>query len=670
MAYIPSECTRVQYDNAVYGTGPKHKLYIKVGDTELDEPDDFCEKLEWKNLLLSNGSKTFSLDNFVSKEIELVMRDYQIEDVNSELDIKLGTYVEEVSDYVYVPLGKYLIQDSPVTDKGKTTYKLRDRSVLFDFNYNAKPLIDESTHETTDGSKYVTKLEILQDICLQAGVDYVGSTSFIGYNDEIGIYDNSVSARIYVSHIAEQAGCIPYIDRNGNLNFLLINNSLPTHQIPFNLLESYTFKNKYKLSKTIYESGELYWENGTDDNDILFINSANPYISKQAEIDRIHNSVVGFEIDGISTGRVVGNPAIDSFDIIEIYDDENDKTFRTLGQNTLIYNGIMRQKFETVIEQEAKKINTTINSEASFKKYVKSEIDNVNATLSTAVQNVTTRIEEVETDIENIEFPRTFYRYSSNEDGTNMTESPQADTSYLGTYVGVVASENTEDYEWVLIKGAEGQEGKTLFLAYCDNIEDYSGFSIDGSDSDKDYYGMYVGHEQSLNPEDYEWYPSNYQIERDLTDAKADIINIDNKVEDVENTVETISNTVEVFEQTFWQQTSDAFQMLFGETETALSIEEIKEAVANNKAEIIGFKEFIKFVEGSIQLGAFDSNVKLILKNDRISFMTGGNETAWITGNKLHIADSTILNKLQIGQFVEGIDAYGNLNTKWVDPVL
>lgn len=385
MAYIPSECTRLQYDSVVYGIGPEHKLYIKVGNTELVEPDDFCESLVWRNQILSNGSKTFSLDNFVSKEIDLILRNYQIEDITSELEIKLGTYVEVVSKYVYIPLGKYLIQGNPTTDKGQTTYKLRDRSVLFDFNYNAKPLIEDSLNETEEGSKYVTKLEILQDICSKAGVNYVGSTTFIGYNDKIGIYDNTVSARVYVSDIAEQAGCIAYIDRNGDLDFILINNNLPTHQIPFDLVENYTLGNAYKVSKTIYESGKLYWDKGTDEHDNLFINGANPYIANQTEVDRVHDSVVGFEIQGFSIGRVVGNPAIDSFDIIEVYDDENDKTYRTLGQNTFTYNGIFRQSFETTIEQNAKQTNTTVNNEATFKKFVRSEIDNVNATVTTTI---------------------------------------------------------------------------------------------------------------------------------------------------------------------------------------------------------------------------------------------------------------------------------------------
>ena len=33
MAYIPKECTREQYNNAVYSQDAKHKLYLKIGNT-------------------------------------------------------------------------------------------------------------------------------------------------------------------------------------------------------------------------------------------------------------------------------------------------------------------------------------------------------------------------------------------------------------------------------------------------------------------------------------------------------------------------------------------------------------------------------------------------------------------------------------------------------------
>ena len=118
MAYISSECTIEEYRKAIYSQDAKHKLYIKVGNTVLDNPDSFCEKLVWRNLLLDVNSKNFHLDNFVSKSVELILHDYLIQDLKSEIEIKIGTYINQQVGYVYVPLG--LIKYKTIQQQIKT----------------------------------------------------------------------------------------------------------------------------------------------------------------------------------------------------------------------------------------------------------------------------------------------------------------------------------------------------------------------------------------------------------------------------------------------------------------------------------------------------------------------------------------------------------------------
>lgn len=397
MAYIPTECTLKQYEEQIYSGDSLHRLYIKHGNTvigteEEDYASPYASSLTWKRKILKNGSKSFSLNNFISQEIELVLYNYQITNLSDEIEIKLGTYIESVKKWVYIPLGIYLIQDLPTTDKNKTTYKLRDKSVKFDFNYNAKPLIDNSEHVDSEGNKYVTKLEIVQDICSKAGVTYNGSTTFIGYDDHIGIYDNTITGRVYIAHLSEQASCIATIDRTGNLMFINMSN-LTKRTINEDIIEKFEKGDNYKISKAIYESGTIHFEKGTDDNDTLFINSANPYIANQEQLDRIYNNIVGFEANSLTTGKILGNPTIDPWDLIT-FTYEN-KTYKSLAQYTLKFNGVLISTYGTTIEYEAKQTNTTKNSEATYRKGVRQEIDNTNASVSTIVENV----EDVQEDI-------------------------------------------------------------------------------------------------------------------------------------------------------------------------------------------------------------------------------------------------------------------------------
>lgn len=386
MAYIPSECSIEQYNNAVYNEDAKHKLYIKVGNNVLEEPDNFCEKLTIKSLLLANGDKHFALENFISKEATLILHDYLIEDLTQDITIKIGTYINEQIGYVYVPMGLFKIQDTPTNSKNKTTYKLRDKSVNFDFNYNAKPLIDKN------GGK-ATKRQIVLDICEKANITF-NNTSFVGEDDEIGIYDNSITARVYISYIASQSGSIATINRNGELIFIPITNNLYSHTLPYHYVQEYSNGRTYEISKTIFEMGTIKFESGTDAKDILYIDSSNPYVANQEQLERIQNVVNGFKIDSFKINKILGSAIIDPYDFITTTDDVNNLTFKTLGQNTLTYNGKLLQTFETNIEYEERQTNTTNNGLPNFKAYVKQEIDNINNTVTTTVGRVDTVEEE------------------------------------------------------------------------------------------------------------------------------------------------------------------------------------------------------------------------------------------------------------------------------------
>lgn len=213
MAYIPSKCSISDYEQVVYNGETKNKLYISFGGNELIDADYYCEKLTIKSRLLKNGNNYFSLDNFVSKEATLILHKVEIGKIKDPVIIELGTYIDKVQDYVYVPFGVFNIQGTPTNDKDKTTITLRDNSVKFDFDYNAKNEIDRN-----GGS--ATLYQILQDICKQAKVNCTIPSTLTGIDDKTGLYDNTIKARTYVSYIAEHCGKIATIDRNGYLIFV------------------------------------------------------------------------------------------------------------------------------------------------------------------------------------------------------------------------------------------------------------------------------------------------------------------------------------------------------------------------------------------------------------------------------------------------------------------
>lgn len=377
MAYITSN----DYEKVVYSGDSDNRIRIWFNDVELEDADYFCEKLTVSSRVLPNdASKRFSLDNFISKELTLILHNVDLTTIVDKVKISLGTMVNGA--YEDVPLGIFNIQDTPTTDKNKITIKLRDNAVLFDFGYNAKPLIDEN-------GGTATKLQLLQDMCSKAGV-VCNITEFLDSETTVGIYDNTITARTYISYIAEQAGAIATINRDGELVFIYLKD-LITKRIPLSIVEKYTVGEKFKISRVVFEDAVRNFGSGEETADTLFINAGNPYISNEIQITNILNLVLDFEIDSLTTGKILGNPSIDPYDIIEIYDDyvmEETVIARTLANHSLTYNGAITTNFNTEIGIEEKKENVSIKGEGTFKKWAKTEIDNVNAEIKITSGNL------------------------------------------------------------------------------------------------------------------------------------------------------------------------------------------------------------------------------------------------------------------------------------------
>lgn len=373
MAYKTSEI----YKRVIYSGGSEHRLRLWFNDVELENADDYCEKIEETPRIIPNGAKTFMLDNLVATEVTIKLHD--LEDLNiiqDKVKFSIGTLVDEENDtYEYVPMGIYNLQDVPTTDGGVTTIKLRDNAVLLDKPYNAQPLIEKN------GGKATLK-QVLDDICTTFGLES-DVTKFDGEDKEIGIYDNTINGRIYANYIAEQGGYVPIVNRYGKLQFIDLNSSDVTIiRIPLSIVEKYTLDEDFEVSRVLFEDGIIKYEKGDETKDTLYLDSNNVYINTQEQIDNIYNKFNGFKISSMTTGRVLGDPAIDPYDIIEIYDDEdeNEKVIgRTLANGKFTYNGVCTDTFSTTIGKEAKQSNVTLNGENTFKKWARTEIDNVKA---------------------------------------------------------------------------------------------------------------------------------------------------------------------------------------------------------------------------------------------------------------------------------------------------
>ena len=387
-----------------------------------------CEKITRKaRIIPEDGKKVFSLCNFVSTELEVILHDVDLQDIVDQVKISIGTVVgsNSLGDiYEDIPLGVFNIQNTPVVNNNKITLKLRDNRVKFDFNYNGQALIENSFVLTTDETYqyetiyysydseyqqyvqlvegtdynvgdeitgniyikkgYTTKREILEDICTQAGV-INEITSFQFEDDRIAIYDNTITATKYISNLAEQCGCIPTINREGHLIFVDLTN-LYTWRIPRSILSKpFEIGTPYQIQRVVYESGIIKFESNSDETlETLYLDASNMYIDRYEQVDYIYNLLNGFTIDSVKINNILGNPCIDPYDLIEIYDDydEDEPVIgTTLANMSYVFNGVHRQSFTTEIGKEQRTENVSLKNDATFRKWATTSINNLDATV-------------------------------------------------------------------------------------------------------------------------------------------------------------------------------------------------------------------------------------------------------------------------------------------------
>ena len=101
-----------------------------------------------------------------------------------------------------------------------------------------------------------------------------------------------------------------------------------------------------------------------------------------------------------------------------------------------------------------------------------------------------------------------------------------------------------------------------------------------------------------------------------------------------------------------------------------MSFNSFKQMVDSNQnltnQEFATITKFIRFIDGNIFLGENGNNQMLKIAKDRISFLQGQAEVAYISDSTLYIYDGVFLNSLRIGNFAFVPRANGSLDFKKV----
>lgn len=211
------------------------------------------------------------------------------------------------------------------------------------------------------------------------------------------MYDNTVSARTYLSYIAEQAGGIAVIGRDGKLYIKTIGESPVT--LPLKLFKTFKWGEKFKITRVRYDDGIQLFEKGDTTGNTVYISQDNMYIVDQDQINNIYNTLKGLEFYSFE-GESIIDPALDTGDIVVI-DGKN-----VIYQGSMQFSGRWIANIESKIQCKAKEETTTRTpSQRTINRRVESNINQIDGKITQLTEETTEntqKITKVEQDVNGI----------------------------------------------------------------------------------------------------------------------------------------------------------------------------------------------------------------------------------------------------------------------------
>lgn len=360
--------TTDSYKSKIYNVN--HFLKVYINDVEIESK--YILDCRPSSTLFTNGE--IELGSTPSQTVELKLYKSVVPATINKVEIKSGITGE------IVPVGVYNVDKAPTSDDYTVTLSLADNMIKFEFNYDGSKLVNGNNGK-------VKIIQVLQDMCSKAGVE-LGTTSFLNMNKEIAVYDNTVSARTYLSYISEQAGGFAFIGRDGKLYIRSLGQDMSN--ISLKLFQNFEWGEKYKITKVRFDDGIRVFEKGNTTGNTMYINPNNMFIVDQEQVDNIYEQVKDLELYSFKGNSII-DPAIDIGDILVIDGKQ------VLYQGSSQYSGRWKSSISSEIKSKERQETTTVKkpSQKTINRRVQSSINQIDGKITQLAQETTENTEKI-----------------------------------------------------------------------------------------------------------------------------------------------------------------------------------------------------------------------------------------------------------------------------------
>ena len=243
-------------------------------------------------------------DSIVSERIRLVSNEF------AKINHYIGINYEINENKIYITAN--------VDEDGNITYENSLQTIITNIQTEIQKKI-EDYDETTDVGD-VTAQELLEKLCEYfLGEDKLGTYPTINNYVITSYYDNSLSAKRYISYIAEIMGGNAKIGRDGKLYIEPIK-SVSVAEIDATASKTWSLMEKYQISRVLFMDALRSFEFGDTSENTLYIRQDNIFVAYSEDesawvVENIYNAVVGATFYNLKCENY-GDYSLDSWDLI------------------------------------------------------------------------------------------------------------------------------------------------------------------------------------------------------------------------------------------------------------------------------------------------------------------------------------------------------------------
>ncbi len=355
-------------------------------------PTEQLSSITISSPIIDTSSEIFYIGTFISQKLTIQFKN--LNGINTTSGTNVELYISQNVNGVWeeVPIGKYLIDESPENYYKSAQIECLDYAIKFATNLDYSPAF-------VDGK--ITIDDLLQWICNHYGVT-LGNYPNTNGDIEIATYDSTISGKRWISYIAELKGCNAKMDRYGRLilvplkqqpvvtidatkgGALELGEKYFIQQVTyFDATRNYTFQESdinvnYEGNALYYNGNRIKYTAPQGTGNILIIRQDNPFILNAEVVENIYNVVKRFTIWSLKTENY-GDISLDAWDIINYQVDGKD--YYTYNNNTITYAMTIMSKVETKIPTKQQEITTNVVEGTEQQRYRRlgAEVNSLNA---------------------------------------------------------------------------------------------------------------------------------------------------------------------------------------------------------------------------------------------------------------------------------------------------